>query len=54
MCENCSGIVRGRLANCLEKRLKHVGVIEKLSGALEDCVCSAREIICGRRIRKDK
>jgi hypothetical protein len=52
MCENCSVIVRGRLANCLEKRLKHVGVIEDLSAALEDCVSSAREIIGGPRIRK--
>jgi len=52
MCENCSVIVRGRLANCLEKRLKHVGVIANLSAALEDCVSSAREIIGGPRIRK--
>jgi hypothetical protein len=52
MCENCSVIVRGRLAKCLEKRLKHVGVIENLSGGLEDCVSSAREIIGSRRIRK--
>jgi hypothetical protein len=54
MCENCSVIVRGRLANCLEKRLKHVGVIENLSRGLEDCVTSAREIIGGSRIRKHK
>ncbi len=52
MCENCSVIVRGRLANCLEKRLKHVGVIENLSAALEDCVSRAREIISGPWIRK--
>lgn len=52
MCENCSVIVRGRLASCLEKRLKHVGVIEDLSGGLEDCVSSARQIIAGPRIRK--
>ena len=52
MCENCSVIVRGRLANCLKKRLKHVGVIEDLSAGLEDCVSSARQIIGGRRVRK--
>jgi hypothetical protein len=54
MCENCSVIVRGRLVNCLERRLKHVGVVEDLSGGLEECVSSARKIIGGRRIRRDK
>jgi hypothetical protein len=34
MCENCSVIVRGRLANCLNKRLKKVGVREDFSEAL--------------------
>lgn len=54
MCENCSTIVRGRLANCMKRRLKKVGVIEDFSGALEDCVSSAREIIGGMRIWKDR
>jgi hypothetical protein len=54
MCENCSVIVRSRLANCLEKRLKRVGVIENLAERLEDCVSSAREIIGTPRIRSHK
>jgi len=45
ICENCSVIVRDRLANCLNKRLKKVGVREDFSEALGDCVSSAREII---------
>jgi hypothetical protein len=45
MCENRSVVVRGRLANCLKKWLKHVGVREDFSEALGDCVSSAREII---------
>ena len=54
MCENCSTIVRGRLVNCMKRRLKNVGVIEDFSGALEDCVSSAREIIGRMRIWKDR
>ena len=54
MCENCATIVRGRLVNCMKRRLRNVGVIEDFSGALEDCVSSAREIIGDLRIRKDK
>jgi hypothetical protein len=54
MCENCSVIVRHRLANCLNKRLRNVGVMENFSHTLSDCVSSAREIIGDRRIRKDK
>lgn len=45
MCENCSATVRGRLANCLNRRLKKVGVREDFSEALGECVSSAREII---------
>jgi hypothetical protein len=45
MCENCSVVVRGRLVNCLKRRLKHVGVREDFSEALGDCVPRAREII---------
>jgi hypothetical protein len=45
MCENCSVVVRGRLANCLKRRLKNVGVVEDFSEALGECVSSAREII---------
>jgi hypothetical protein len=45
MCENCSVVVRGRLANCLKRRLRNVGVTEDFSGALGECVSSAREII---------
>jgi hypothetical protein len=44
MRENCSVIVRSRLANCLNKRLKKVGVREDFSEALDDCVSSAREL----------
>jgi hypothetical protein len=45
MCENCSVVVRGRLANCLKRRLRNVGVVEDFSEALGECVSSAREII---------
>jgi hypothetical protein len=45
MCENCSVVVRGRLANCLNRRLRNVGVVEDFSEALGVCVSSAREII---------
>jgi hypothetical protein len=54
MCENCSTIVRGRLANCMKRRLRNVGVIEDFSGPLEDCVSSAREIIGHPRIRRER
>src|ERR1700675_810220 len=47
MCENCSVNVRGRLANCLKRRLEKVGVLENFSEALGDWVSSAREIIRG-------
>lgn len=45
MCENCSVVLRGRLVNCLKRRLKNVGVREDFSEALGDCVSRAREII---------
>lgn len=45
MCENCSVVVRGRLANCLKRRLRNVGVVEDFSKALGECVSSARKII---------
>jgi hypothetical protein len=38
MCENCSVVVRGRLANCLKRRLRNVGVLEDFSEALGECV----------------
>jgi hypothetical protein len=45
MCENCSVVFRGRLANCLKRRLRNVGAVEDFSEALGECVSSAREII---------
>src|ERR1700678_1417605 len=54
MCENCSVVVRRRLANCLEKRLRSLGVMENSPHTLSDCVSSARDIIGRPRIRKDK
>ena len=54
MCENCSAVVRRCLANCLEQRLRSVGVMENFSHTLSDCVSSARAIIGRPRIRKDK
>jgi hypothetical protein len=41
VCENCSVMVRSRFAKCLEKRLKHVGVIENLPGGWK-IVCLAQ------------
>jgi len=52
MGENCSVIVRGRLANCLKRRLKKVGVVGNFSEALGDCVSSAREIITGPGVQR--
>ena len=54
ICENCSVVVRRRLANCLEKRLRSLGVMENSPHTLSDCVSSARDIIGRPRIRKDK
>jgi len=45
MCENCSVVVRGRLSNCLKRRLRKVGVVEDFSEASGECVSGAREII---------
>jgi hypothetical protein len=45
LCENCPVVVRGRLANCLKRRLRNVGVVEDFSEALGECVSRAREII---------
>lgn len=46
-CENCGTIVRGRMVNCLRRRLRGVGVgrPEPFVDVLGDCVASALEII---------
>jgi hypothetical protein len=52
-CENCCTIVRGRMVNCLKRRLRNVGVgTIQPEPQLSDSVALARNII-HRRIRRD-
>lgn len=47
LCERCSVLIRGRVARCLERRLKKVGVLprtQELSDSLADGMIAAQKL----------
>jgi hypothetical protein len=51
LCERCSVVIRGRLARCLKRRLRGVGVLgpDNLSSFLNDAMTSAQDLLRGFR-----
>jgi hypothetical protein len=56
LCERCSVVIRGRLARCLKRRLRKVGVLgpEEQSSHFEDAMTSAQDLLRGFRYNGPK